>query len=102
MSAIEKEKQTVSKMIRLYCRLQHKQRTTICADCSTLEVYAHERLARCSFGENKPVCKTCLVHCYKLEYREKIKTVMRFSGPRMLLFHPVDAVIYFFKTKKYK
>ena len=45
-----------------------------------------------SFMENKTFCSNCRVHCYKPEMREKIREVMRFSGPRMLLCHPILAV----------
>ena len=44
------------------------------------------------FMENKTFCSNCRVHCYKPEMREKIREVMRFSGPRMLLCHPILAV----------
>lgn len=88
---IEREKQTVSKMIGLYCRLNHSQKT-LCDDCRSVELYAHNRLDNCTFGSAKPSCKKCTVHCYKLEYREKIRAIMRFSGPRMLFFYPREAI----------
>ncbi len=47
---------------------------------------------RCLFGEDKPVCTVCPVHCYTRKYREKIKTIMRYSGPRMILHHPLMAI----------
>ncbi len=88
----DKEKSTVSKMIRIYCRSKHEQLDILCLDCLKLEDYAHKRLENCPFGENKPVCKKCRIHCYKTEYKEKTREVMRFSGPRMLLHHPIDAI----------
>jgi len=88
----EREKNTVSKMIRIYCRFKHGTRNALCPDCKQLEDYAHKRLEHCRFGEEKPACEKCPVHCYKPEYREKIKEVMRFAGPRMVFFHPVEAV----------
>jgi len=93
------EKKTVSKMLRIYCRFKHGQEDSLCEDCKRLEDYAHHRLERCKFGERKPACEKCTVHCYKPEYREKIREVMRFSGQRMLFFHPVDAVKHLWKTK---
>lgn len=42
----------------------------------------------------------CKVHCYKPEVREQIRQVMRFSGPRMLLYHPVLAVWHLVCSKK--
>ena len=93
------EKKTVSKMLRLYCRFKHRQRNSLCEDCRKLEDYAHRRLEHCKFGEDKPACEKCTVHCYKPEYREKIREVMRFSGPRMLFYYPRDAVKHLWKTK---
>ena len=46
----------------------------------------------CPFMEKKTFCSNCTVHCYKPEMRERIKKVMKFSGPRMLLYHPFMAV----------
>jgi len=88
----DREKNTVSKMIRIYCRFKHGGRKSLCSDCRQLEDYAHKRLEHCQFGESKSSCEKCPVHCYKPEYREKIREVMRFAGPRMLFFHPVEAV----------
>ena len=34
--------------------------------------------------------------------REKIKEVMRFSGPRMIFFHPVIALNHLIETKRQK
>jgi len=96
----DREKKTVSKMIRIYCCLKHKQKYKLCPDCCELEEYAHSRLECCPFGENKPVCEKCTVHCYKMEYSQKMKEVMRFVGPRMLFYHPYDAFLHFFGRKK--
>lgn len=43
---------------------------------------------------HKTKCHKCSVHCYMPEMRERIKEVMRYSGPRMLLHHPVEAMIF--------
>jgi hypothetical protein len=89
------EKNTVSKMIRIYCRAKHQQRDGLCPECKQLESYAHRRLEHCPYKKDKPACKKCPVHCYKNEYKEKIKKVMRFSGPRMLFCYPADALRHF-------
>ena len=86
------EKNTVSKMIRIFCRFNHGMRKSLCEDCKQLEEYAHEQLECCPFDKDKPACEKCTVHCYNPEYREKIREVMRFSGPRMIFFHPAEAV----------
>lgn len=88
---IAKEKRIVELMTRLYCR-KKEMNTTLCADCKELLHYAHTRLDRCPFGEKKSSCKKCKVHCYKPAMREKMRKVMRFSGPRMILYAPWEAI----------
>lgn len=62
--------------------------------------YAMDRSERCPFMESKAFCSNCKVHCYRPEMREKIRDVMRFSGPRMLFYHPVLAVSHMLLTLK--
>lgn len=64
----------------------------LCPQCQALLDYAHQRLERCRFGEDKPSCTRCPVHCYKPAMREQIRQVMRYSGPRMLLHDPIMAI----------
>ena len=93
----DREQKTVSQMLRIYCRCKHKQHAGLCAQCRELEAYAHKRLEMCRFGEQKPACKKCPVHCYKPDCRAQIQTVMRFAGPRMLLRHPIAAIRHLLK-----
>ena len=87
------EKLLVSEMIALYCRKQHKTpKGQLCPACQELQDYALARIDKCPFIETKTFCSACKVHCYKPEMREKIRAVMRFSGPRMLLYHPILAI----------
>lgn len=87
-----KEKKTVSRMIGIYCRAKHHQKRALCDECRQLEEYCHTRLERCPFKENKPTCKKCAIHCYQEVYKEKIREIMRFSGPRMVFYHPIEAI----------
>lgn len=93
------EKLTVGKMIYIYCNAKHGTHSSLCAECEELNDYAQSRLSRCKYGDNKPTCEKCPVHCYKPEMREKIRNVMRFAGPRMIYKHPVLAIKHLFKTK---
>jgi len=54
--------------------------------------YAHTRLDRCRFGNNKPTCFNCAVHCYSREMGQRVREVMRYAGPRMLTRHPILAI----------
>lgn len=91
MTRIEEEKRTVEKMIRLYCRKKEKNRE-LCPACRELLEYARLRLSRCKFGNNKSTCRKCPVHCYRPDMREAMRNVMRWAGPRMILYHPIDAI----------
>ena len=77
----EREKKMISQMIALYA----------CA-----------RSEHCPFMETKTFCVNCRVHCYKPDMREKIRAVMRFSGPRMIFYHPVAAIHHVVETKREK
>lgn len=79
-------------MLDIYCRAKHESTGTLCAECHKLIEYATERRAKCPFGENKPTCAKCTVHCYKPAMREAIRAIMAYAGPRMLLRHPVMAM----------
>ena len=97
----EREKETVSLMIAIYCRKKHGCKT-LCADCASLDVYARQRSDKCPFMETKTFCSNCKVHCYRKDMREKIREVMRFSGPRMIFHHPIMAIRHVIESKKEK
>lgn len=98
----EQEKKLVSQMIALYCKKQHGGKHTLCTECAELDAYARQRSDKCPFMETKTFCSNCKVHCYKPAMREKIREVMRFSGPRMIFSHPVTAICHVIETKKEK
>jgi len=82
----------IAAMLRMYCRSHHAPEYVLCPACMELHDYAQRRLKRCVFGEVKPTCANCTVHCYKASMRERIRQVMRWAGPRMLWRHPVLAI----------
>ena len=45
-------------------------------------------------GPEKTTCARCPTHCYKSAMRAQIKVVMRYAGRRMLLRHPVLALLH--------
>ena len=80
-------------MIELWCRKKHGS-PELCGECRGLLDYSLARLDRCNFGDAKTKCHKCTVHCYRPDMRERIRAVMRFSGPRMILHHPLEAIRY--------
>ena len=96
----EREKRMVSQMILLYCRKNHNTPGGLCPQCRKLDDYARARREHCPFMETKTFCSNCRVHCYRSEMREEIRKVMRFSGPRMIFYHPAAAIRHVIETQK--
>ena len=86
---LARERRTMAAMVRIYCRDRHATASGFCAACREFLQYADVRLERCRFGEAKPTCAKCPVHCYQRERREQARVIMRHAGPRMLWEHPV-------------
>ena len=91
-----REWQTIAAMVTCYCRDHHGTNASLCPECQGLLDYAAVRLERCRFGPEKPVCNKCPVHCYQPARREQVRTVMRYSGPRMLWRHPILSLRHWF------
>lgn len=88
-------------MIGIYCRAHHGSDRELCTDCDELFAYAGERIAKCPFGIDKPVCNHCTVHCYQPEMREAVRQVMRYAGPRMPIRHPLLAIRHLIRSGRY-
>lgn len=86
---MQREEATVTVMIHKYCRDKHSGTNELCEDCRELLDYARKRLKNCPFQENKTTCGKCAVHCYKPDMRNKIREVMRYVGPRLMLTNPL-------------
>ncbi len=93
---LARESKTVAAMLRLYCRDHHgavpRDANRLCAACAGLAGYARQRLAHCTYGDAKPTCAACPIHCYGRSQREAMRSVMRYAGPRMLWRHPLLAL----------
>jgi hypothetical protein len=88
MERIEKEKRIVRSMIETYCGKKHRV-AGICADCRELIVYSSRKLDMCRHGNAKPFCSKCATQCYGKAQRERIREIMRYIAPRMLLYRPL-------------
>lgn len=92
---LAREERTIAAMIAMYCRDHHGSPVPgtdgLCPECAELLAYARLRLEKCRYGADKPTCASCPTHCYKPALRERIREVMRYSGPRMVREHPVLA-----------
>ncbi len=97
---IIREKKIVATMIKLYCKKNHNAKEQLCTECLELKEYTLKRLDGCKFGNNKTICGDCKIHCYQKDMKEKIIKIMRYSGPRMIIYHPIMAIEHL--IKKYK
>jgi hypothetical protein len=78
-------------MVKLYCK-RKLHLPAIDDEHKALITYAHKRLDGCKFGEKKTACQHCHIHCYKPDMREKIRSIMRWAGPRMIIYDPIAAI----------
>ena len=98
MSRIQREKETINLMIKIYCRKKHKsKKNELCDECKELFDYANKRLDICKFGDDKKFCSKCPIHCYKNDMKVKVKDVMKFSGPRLLFYKPDQLIKHIFE-----
>ncbi|MCG8482107.1 MAG: nitrous oxide-stimulated promoter family protein [Clostridia bacterium] len=98
MIKITKEKETITLMIKLYCNKKHHTKEKLCKECVAIKKYAHARLNRCPFGDEKSFCSKCpLGGCYEKSKREEIKKIMKYSGPRIILYRLKTVVEHFFR-----
>jgi hypothetical protein len=94
---LKREHQTLVCMTGIYCSDHHgTPRGALCSQCTGLMQYAETRLAKCPYGQAKPTCANCPIHCYKRAQREQVREVMRYAGPRMTVRHPVRSLVHVF------
>jgi hypothetical protein len=87
-------------MLQIYCADKHAGAASLCTDCASLFAYAEQRLEKCPYGDDKPTCANCPIHCYHPRLREQIKEVMRYAGPRMIRRHPVLATLHLLEGRR--
>ena len=87
---LDRELLTITRMVEIYCAAHHGNFGSMpCENCSDFLNYAAARLRKCPYGEDKPTCANCPIHCYKPDRKAQAGKIMRYSGPRMLLRHPL-------------
>lgn len=95
VSKIDSEIRVVTRMIKIYCR-RKEGNNELCQSCTELIEYSTCRLRKCPFGDRKTSCRKCKVHCYSPDMKLRIKAVMRYAGPRMIIYAPLDAIRHLF------
>jgi len=97
-----REKKTVGTMVEIFCKAHHdgRRERSLCSECEELLNYAKERIDSCPLLDDKPTCAKCPVHCYDDPMRDRIRRVMRYSGPRMMLSHPVLSTMHMSDSRR--
>jgi len=88
---LRREYHTMECMVEIWCADHHGRdagAATACEECRGFLAYAARRLEKCPYGEAKPTCAKCPIHCYKKAQREHAREIMRYAGPRMTVRHP--------------
>jgi len=101
-SRIKREIKTIQCMLEIYCKnnCNSAKQHSLCDSCQELLIYAEKRLKICPFTYHKTTCGKCEIHCYNNIMKDKVKNVMRFSGPRMILHHPILALRHLLDGRK--
>jgi len=101
------------KFIALFCRKKHEgekkpfaieasllkdlvRPVELCPDCTKLLKYGLSMRLRCPH-DPKPQCKKCNAPCYREEYRERIREVMKFSGMLLVKRGRLDLLLHYLK-----
>jgi hypothetical protein len=94
---LRREYRTMECMVGIWCADHHgpaQADAGPCEECRAFLAYAARRLEKCPYGEDKPTCAKCPIHCYKRAQREQAREIMRYAGPRMTLRHPWLALMH--------
>lgn len=101
---LKRDDDTVMAMAEIYCRGHRHIRAAnerLCPECAETVGYAIARTHACPH-QHKGTCDTCQIQCYKPDMRQRIRTIMAYSGPRMLFHHPIMAIRHLAKKRKAK
>jgi hypothetical protein len=93
---LQREKKILKRFTEIYCRAHHATNgRSLCPTCQGLVSYAYGRLEKCPY-DPKPKCKDCPTHCYRPDYREQVKNIMRFSGKYFVKRGRLDWLLRYF------
>ena len=109
----KKELRVLAQFTSVYCKVHHNverlplasdvagvaalkvNKYPVCDACREFLYYAIERRLHCTL-DPKPICKHCHVHCYKPDYLQKVREIMRFSGKYLIFRGRFDLLWHYF------
>jgi hypothetical protein len=66
----------------------------LCESCSELLTYGVRKRFRCPHSP-KPMCKKCEAQCYNRHYKQRVREVMRVSGPYLIKRGRLDLLYHY-------
>lgn len=81
-------------MLPEFLRSRRPGKNLLCPECAELLEYGIKKRRLCPL-DPKPSCKSCHIHCYSSEYREKVREIMAYSGKRMILKGRLDYLFHY-------
>lgn len=105
---------TLIKFVGIFCRENHggekspfsfrrfdiqeieKNEIHLCPNCAQLLTYGLTMRLKCPH-DPKPMCKKCESQCYRGEYKEKIREVMKFSGMYLVKRGRIDMLYHYLR-----
>ncbi len=105
---------TFMRFVAIFCRERHEgakalfslkelnvenvaeKEIMVCRDCKRLLTYSIGMRLRCPH-DPKPMCKSCKSQCYKGDYKEKIREIMKFSGMYLIKHGRIDLLYHYFR-----
>ena len=109
----KKDIQVLIRFVHIFCRENHGEDSKrpfsppfeevtplidrgirLCESCSELLAYGIRKRFRCPHNP-KPLCKKCETQCYSRNYRERVREVMRFSGPYLVKRGRLDLLYHY-------
>jgi hypothetical protein len=77
-----------------FLRSRHTDKNRLCPDCASLLAHGVKKRSLCPL-DPKPSCKSCHIHCYTPEYRQRIREIMAYFGKRMILRGRLDYLFHY-------
>ena len=79
-------------LVRLMIDKYYEKHKDELCEKEDLLAYVEKRLILCPHGDDKPFCASCKIHCYDEIHRARIKKVMKYMGPRMIFYAPLQSI----------
>lgn len=100
---IQRDLRTLQAIGSIYCRAHHADRPKnsagMCAECSATISFTHDRAANCP-NNHQGNCQDCAIKCNRGNQQQRIRAIMAYAAPRMMVRHPLMTLEYLAKKRR--